>query len=411
MQAALDRLHDARRAVEDLALGTSAESRESKHVAEFSPLLWHLGHTAFIEAQWVLENLAKDDTLTRGLHQTFNALVVEKGKRADRHRALEWTLDYRRRVHAGVAEFLANPPSPTDALSERLLSGTTLVDFLAQHAYQHCETMRASLRLWHFSRAHQQHAQVQGIAQPLEPDGALPDWIELPATGFQCGATEHFAYDNEIPAFEASVAAFALGATPITNAQWLFHLEKSGERTQLPTGWIRTDVGWAEATVEGYRALLPDAPVMGVSADQADAFARARGQRLLSELEWECAARGAEARRYAWGNETPNHAHAFFAGSASAPGSVFAHPAGKSPDGVWCLHGNAWEWTATAFAPYPHFEPFPYPGYSQSWFDGKHRVLRGGSIATHGPLLRATMRNFYTSGVGEILATLRLARS
>jgi iron(II)-dependent oxidoreductase len=224
------------------------------------------------------------------------------------------------------------------------------------------------------------------------------------------GAHRLFAYDNEGPAFEKRVEAFSLAATPLTNAQW-WSLLKNGEgRVAPPLGWIKAEAGWAEATAQGYRALPPDAPVIGVSFQAARTLAERTQTTLPDEFQWERAARGLPGRHFAWGNEEPDESRAFFAGHVDAPGSVKAHPQGKTPEGIWGLCGNAWEWTASIFAPYEGFSHFPYRGYSESSFDGKHRVLRGGSFATHGPLLRASFRNFYGEDIPEILATVRLAK-
>ena len=72
--------------------------------------------------------------------------------------------------------------------------------------------------------------------------------------------------------------------------------------------------------------------------------------------------------------------------------------------------GNVWEWTSTAFAPYPDFRAWPYEGYSAVYFDGKHFVLRGGSWATRPWSLRASFRNWYIPEARQIFAGFRLAR-
>jgi iron(II)-dependent oxidoreductase len=405
-------LEQARDAVKAIVLDAPEEAWASKHVQEFSPLLWHLGHTAFIEAQWVAERLAGDDGLTRDLHGAFNALQVEKSQRPTAIRDLAWTLDYRTRVFQVVDALLENPPAPTDAVAERLLSGSTLVDFLAQHHFQHAETMRASLRLYYFTEAKARWNEVDAAAQAggLQPDSNLPPFVSLDPLMVEIGATSLFAYDNEMPAHRRQVDAFELGQTPITNAQWLFHMGKSQGALPPPLGWIKVGKTWVEATTRGYRPLLPDAPVLGVSHAMAHQFAETQKARLPTEFEWERAARGALGRRFAWGDEEPDISRASFAGRQAAPLGVKAHPAGKTPEGIWGMCGQAWEWTASLFAPYDGFSFFPYRGYSETSFDGKHRVLRGGSFATHGPLLRTTFRNFYGEDIPEILATLRLCR-
>jgi iron(II)-dependent oxidoreductase len=69
--------------------------------------------------------------------------------------------------------------------------------------------------------------------------------------------------------------------------------------------------------------------------------------------------------------------------------------------------GNVWEWTASVFGPYPGFVVDPYREYSEPWFDGKHRVLRGGAWATRSRLIRGTWRNFYTPDRRDVMAGFR----
>jgi formylglycine-generating enzyme required for sulfatase activity len=73
------------------------------------------------------------------------------------------------------------------------------------------------------------------------------------------------------------------------------------------------------------------------------------------------------------------------------------------------MAGGVWEWTASAFAPYPGFEPWPYAGYSVPYFDGRHFVLRGGSWASRRTAIRATFRNWYVRETCEVFAGVRVA--
>ncbi len=144
--------------------------------------------------------------------------------------------------------------------------------------------------------------------------------------------------------------------------------------------------------LDGAWAMDGREPVVGVSAHEAEAYARFAGGRLPTETELEHAMRtqGAEPR---------------VAGLAER-GPV---PVLPSESEATDLLGNVWEWTASAFAPYPGFEPHPYRGYSTPYFDGVHRVLRGGSFATDPAIARPTFRNWYVPGTRQIFAGLRVA--
>ncbi len=111
-------------------------------------------------------------------------------------------------------------------------------------------------------------------------------------------------------------------------------------------------------------------------------------------------------RRFPWGDSPPTPARAHLGARALHAIDVGALPAGDSAFGCRQMVGNVWEWTSTDFLPYPGFEPDPYREYSQPWF-GTHQVLRGGSFATAGRMLRNTWRNFYTPDRRDMWAGFR----
>ena len=157
--------------------------------------------------------------------------------------------------------------------------------------------------------------------------------------------------------------------------------------------------------------MTSDAPVMHVNSYEADAYCRWSGRKLPTEAQWEYAAAMAPGgeqrkRRYAWGNAAPDASHANLYGVSDAPADVGAFAAGDSAFGCRQMIGNVWEWTADAFEPYPGFVRDPYAEYSEPWF-GNHKVLRGGSFATRGALIRNTWRNFYTAERRDVYAGFR----
>jgi formylglycine-generating enzyme required for sulfatase activity len=167
------------------------------------------------------------------------------------------------------------------------------------------------------------------------------------------------------------------------------------------------------------RAMFEDAPmkprdpVSGISWYEAEAYAKFVSKRLPTEAEWEKAAAWDPARgvkkRFAWGNELPDDNRSNFGMRQWATSPVGILPDGASYYGCFDMSGNVWEWTADAFDGYRGFEPFPYPEYSELWFDGDHRVLKGGSWATRAPLLRTSFRNFFRRHFRIAFAGLRCA--
>jgi ergothioneine biosynthesis protein EgtB len=224
---------------------------------------------------------------------------------------------------------------------------------------------------------------------------------------------------------EAEVGAFALARHPVTQAQFAAFMADGGYRNRA----LWSAAGWrwrAENAVAAPLYWMPDAPdhpVHGVSWYEADAFCRWAGARLPTEREWEWAATGPAADGAApatpWGGTAPDwrrctcEARRGDPDRPNGPGGtapVGAHPDGASPFGVEDMLGNVWEWTSSTFSPYPGFDPWPYPGYSQAYFDGRHRVLKGGSWATRRWAMRTSFRNWYLPGIRQILAGFRCAR-
>jgi iron(II)-dependent oxidoreductase len=255
--------------------------------------------------------------------------------------------------------------------------------------------------------------------------------VEVPAGPCTIGAPARgFAYDNERPRHRTDVRAYLLGCTPITNATYLTFVEGGGyERREWwsDEGWawkaqydITRPGAWTADLAAEWRLgqldpLHPDRPVVHVSWFEADAFARAHGARLPTEIEWEKAARWDEAtqtaRPYPWGADRPVpgvHANLDQLGCGTAPAG--AHPSGASPYGCLGMLGDVWEWTATPFAGYDGFIAHPYPEYSEVFFGGRYRVLRGGSWATRARVASPTFRNWDYRERRQIFAGLRIAR-
>jgi iron(II)-dependent oxidoreductase len=138
--------------------------------------------------------------------------------------------------------------------------------------------------------------------------------------------------------------------------------------------------------------------VIHVDHSQAAAFARWAGKRLPSEFEWEAAAAGAD----------PEHANFDQLAYGCAPAG--AYPEGASECGAVQMMGDVWEWTDSPFVSYPGFEAFPYPEYSEVFFGGTYRVLRGGSWAARREVLRHSFRNWDLPERRQIFSGFRCAR-
>jgi len=240
------------------------------------------------------------------------------------------------------------------------------------------------------------------------------DWIRYPGGLYETGyGGDGFAFDNERPRHRVFLEPFALGSRLVTNGEFLAFIEDGGyRRSELwlsdgwdavhaqgwhaPLYWEHHGSQWTLFTLAGMRPLDLAEPVCHVSYYEADAFARWASARLPREAEWEAAAAAAPVT----GN--------FVESSRFHPAAVEASP----PDGVPAqLFGDVWEWTQSAYTPYPGYRP---PGGALGEYNAKfmnsQMVLRGGSCASSCAHLRPTYRNFFPPGARWQFMGLRLAR-
>lgn len=195
--------------------------------------------------------------------------------------------------------------------------------------------------------------------------GSDPDWF-VAGGRIRLGAergTKEFIFDNEKWAHDVEVAPFHISARPVSNREYLEYVEQGGK---TPRYWRKVDGEWQERRFDRWQPIEPDTPVRHVDWSEAQAWCRWKGRRLPSEPEWQMA-----ASRLQW--------------------------------------GEVWEWTSSAFAPFPGFTPDPYADYSKPWFH-THKVLRGASFATPHRLVRPAFRNFYMADRGDVFAGFRTCR-
>jgi iron(II)-dependent oxidoreductase len=297
---------------------------------------------------------------------------------------------------------------------------------IAQHEQQHDETMLAT---------HQLRAGVAVLTAAPAPAArvAVGDEVVIPAGEFTMGtSSDPWALDNERPEHRVQLPGFAIDAAPVTNAQYLAFIDDGGyHRPELwsergwahrveadltaPQFWERdSDNRWWRRVFGTLSPVRPQQPVVHVCWFEAEAYANWAGKRLATEAVWEKAARldpaTGRSRRYPWGDAEPDETTANLGQRHLEPADVGAYPAGASPSGVHQLIGDVWEWTASGFEPYPGFAAFPYREYSEVFFGGDYRVLRGGSFGTDPVACRSTFRNWDHPIRRQIFSGFRLAR-
>jgi iron(II)-dependent oxidoreductase len=274
-----------------------------------------------------------------------------------------------------------------------LLGDGFVYEMLLAHEHQHNETM---LQLLQMVESYEP-VDLDGSAA-AEPTGDGPEMVLVEGGTREIGAIpEGFAYDNERPRHEVEVAPFWIDRTPVTNGDYIAYLDESG--AEPPLYWERDgERGWVRTAMGRTKEVDPRMPVIHVSWNEADAFARWAGKRLPTEIEWEVAAAGAN----------PARANLDQLSFGCAPAGSYSDA--SSDCGAVQMLGDVWEWTSSDFTAYPGFRAFPYPEYSEVFFGDTYKVLRGGAWATRRDVIRTSFRNWDLPERRQIFSGIRCAR-
>ncbi len=410
------RFDEVRATTEALAAPLAPEDQVIQSMPDVSPTKWHRAHTTWFYETFVLGPHAPGYTAVNpGYDYLFNSYYEQVGPR---HPRAERGLISR----PTVAEVAAYREVVDDAVrhlldtvgADRAAAVAGLVEMGLHHEQQHQELLVMDIK----------HVLSRNPLRPAyrSPPPAAPrstgvgpvGWVDVEGGLVEIGHGldgDGFAFDNEAPRHRSYLEPFRLADRPVTCGEWLAFLEDGGYLR--PELWLSD--GWATVTQNGWRAPLyweddggswsvftlngmqpVDAaePVAHVSFFEADAFASWAGARLPTESEWEVAvvAHG--------GDDGPNDLS-----------TGILHPRTAPPGpGVRQTAGDVWEWTASAYRPYPGFRPAAGAiGEYNGKFMCNQMVLRGGSCATPAGHTRATYRNFFPPASRWAFSGLRLA--
>ncbi len=420
-------LDEARSRTLGLVEGLSDEVMGRQHSPLMSPLAWDLGHIANYEERWLLGAVEGGRLSSQVLDETYDATLHPRASRGELPKLTGTEARaYLARVRAQVLAHLARAGTFKE---DPLRHAGFVWGMVASHEHQHCETLCATLQLmeappWRPPEAPE--APVPSAAAAVEPGAE----VFVPAGPFVMGTDdEAWAYDNERPAHVVDVPAFFIDRHPVTCGQFRAFIEDGGYRRRelwspegfahaqregidAPLFWRREGRGFVRRRFDAIEEVPAHEPVQHVCWYEADAFARWAGKRLPTEAEWEKAASSSPEgkRRYPWGDDPVTPARANLCSGLWRPSPVGSLPEGTSAVGCAQLLGEVWEWTASDFAPYPGFRAFPYRAYSEAFFGGGYKVLRGGSWATHPLVARTTFRNWDFPIRRQIFAGFRCAR-
>jgi ergothioneine biosynthesis protein EgtB len=407
-----ERFRAVRRATEELADGLTPEDCGVQSMEDASPVKWHLAHTTWFFETFLLERWERPHRpfrpAFRELFNSYYQAVAEPFARPRRgvlsRPALSEVFAWRAHVDARVLELLAAP-----AFASPDCAG--VFELGLQHEQQHQELILTDVK----------HALASNPLRPVYRERAGEDAgtaAPLRFVAVEEGLREighagpGFAFDNELPRHRVFVAGFEIASRLVTNAEYREFVDDAGylrpelwladgwaaaqrQGWRAPLYWEEQAGGLAEYTLTGLRPLRPAEPVCHVSWYEADAFARWAGARLPTECEWECAAAPARCE-----------------GNFVESGRLHPAPAGRgAPAQPAQLFGDAWEWTRSAYAPYPGYAP---PQGALGEYNGKFMsnqlVLRGGSCATPRLHVRASYRNFFFPEARWQFSGIRLAR-
>jgi iron(II)-dependent oxidoreductase len=390
--AIAERLADARRRTLLLIEPLTEEQLNRVYSPILSPLVWDLGHIANFEELWLVQRVGEREPLRGELGRFYDAIETPRSVRGELPilKGAE-CLSYLEQVRERTLEVLEG--IDLDSTDDPLLRGAFVYEMLLAHEHQHNETM---LQLIQMVERYEPAERDPGPA--AEPASGGPEMVSVEGGEVEIGAgPDGFAYDNERPRHRREVESFRIDRTPVTNGAFAEFVAGTG--AEPPMYWQRDGGGgWVRTRMGGSEELDPGQPVIHVSWDHADAFARWAGKRLPSELEWETAARGA-------GRERANLDQLAFGCAAAG-----AYADGRSDCGAVQMIGDVWEWTSSDFTAYPGFAPFPYPEYSQVFFGDEYKVLRGGSWATRREVIRPTFRNWDYAQRKQIFSGFRCAQ-
>ncbi len=415
-QSLIARFRQVRDFTQRLCRSLQPEDFVIQSMPDVSPTKWHLAHTTWFFETFVLKVwMQRYRPEVPQYAYLFNSYYNAAG---DMHRrdlrglisrpTVAETNRFRESVDACVIELVEGADAALlDELEPVMVLGL-------HHEQQHQELLVTDIK----------HVFAQNPLYPVfeaalsaDVGAARPDpqhfieFEETMATIGHRGST--FSYDNEGPQHRAYVPAFSLSNRPVTNGEYLAFMESGGymrpefwlslgwttvneQRWDAPLYWTKRDGAWWNFTMSGFRRVDEAEPVTHVSYFEADAYANWDGARLPTEFEWECASADVpvegnfvDAQRFHPAPSPSSHAH----------------------DALLQMFGDVWEWTRSAYLPYPGYRAVPGAlGEYNGKFMCNQMVLRGGSCATSRDHIRATYRNFFPPDKRWQFTGIRLAR-
>ncbi|MCA0891845.1 ergothioneine biosynthesis protein EgtB [Microbulbifer agarilyticus] len=427
--ALLIKYQSVRQQTERIVEPLSAEDLQIQSMPDASPGKWHLAHTSWFFETFILQPHCPDyDSFDPDFHHLFNSYYNALGTPFARPQrgllsrpSLDQVFSYRQHIDREIERWLTEQEVDSD-LANLLVLGLN-------HEQQHQELLltdiKHGLSINPMAPAYSQgHSELREEMPLAEREGlAELSWLRVPEDTYTLGSDgKAFSFDNEGPAHQRYQPAFRIASRLVTNAEYLAFMNAGGyqqSRLWLSDGWAHVNQNgmkaplywrevegtWYQFTLSGLQPINLDAPVCHVNFYEADAFATWAGFRLPTEFEWEIAAwlhcqKGATAAGNmldsGYFHPQPEHDDLNASDNSTAQGTQ--------------LLGNVWQWTSSAYQPYPGFKASADAvGEYNGKFMCNQMVLRGGSCVTPRSHIRISYRNFFYPHQSWQFTGIRLA--
>jgi len=388
-------------------------------ITDVSPPKWHLGHmTWFFENFILIEHFENYKLFDERLNYIFNSYYESQGPRILRSNrgnitrpGVETILAYRRYVDEHMEQLLQTPLN--QEVQDFIIIGL-------HHEQQHQELLLTDIKyilgtnpvfpVYSKSEIKNRKSKIENRKSKISEAG----WLNFDEGIYEIGYKgDGFCFDNELGVHKVFLQDFSLQDRLVTNGEYLEFVQAGGYEhfeywlsegwewakqleVKAPLYWYERDGKWYQYTLGGLREIALDEPVTHVSYFEADAFARWKGLRLPTEFEWEVACKLTH-------NGIPETSNFLESGHH--------HPIGQQHEQDTQMLGNVWEWTGSAYLPYPDY---PRLKGALGEYNGKfmvnQMVLRGGSCATPRSHIRPTYRNFFQTDKRWQFTGFRLAK-
>jgi ergothioneine biosynthesis protein EgtB len=377
------RFLEVRKRTEALCAPLQTEDYIPQPVVDVSPPKWHLGHTTWFFEEFILSKVAGYNRFNSEFAYVFNSYYESLGARVirtNRGNLSRPTVDevyaYRRHVDNHMTKWLDGHELTSQEMQ--------VLQVGLNHEQQHQELLLTDIK---YILGHNPLFPAYGDFKEFEAAKGTSSYLDIPSGTYPIGYHgDGFCFDNELSRHRVYLEGFSIAPRLVTNAEYIDFIRDGGyndfqfwhaegwdwirnEQIEAPLYWHKVDGSWMHYTLQGLQILDPDAPISHISWYEAAAFAAWKGERLPTEFEWEVASPHME-------------------------------------------HGLRWEWTNSAYLPYPGYQKAPGAlGEYNGKFMINQMVLRGGSVATPPGHIRPTYRNFFHPNLQWQYSGIRLVKN